>query len=346
MIIRSIAYSLPERVVTNEETVDTIKRHTVNFSGSLDKGLKTILKLLNVSGLREKRWCSERDKPIDHMAEVVRRVLDASHLKARDVDLLIYVGIGRGFLEPGNSHLLAAALGFKNAECFDVVDACQSYIRGLRIADSLFKAGSTRIALVVNAEFNMLPGGGAYPDNFRLESLRQLSYTFPSYTIGEAATATLLTADEPDNFEFHFISRPDLAELCTIPLPNFDRFCTRTDKIGRNGVGRFASYGAELHEHAMSECVAVLNRHSGKDKAATIFVHASSKREWDKFGQRAGVSERIHHVYPFTGNIVSASVPVAMADAIQKNKVKKGDYLLFWVGSAGMSFSSTGFTYY
>ncbi len=44
--------------------------------------------------------------------------------------------------------------------------------------------------MIVNGEFNMHHG---LPDNFKVTSLRQVEYTFPTYTIGEAATATIVS---------------------------------------------------------------------------------------------------------------------------------------------------------
>jgi len=151
--------------------------------------------------------------------------LSACYLTPPLIDLLIYVGIGRGFLEPGNSHMIANALGFHKAQCFDIVDACMSWARGLHLVDSLFKSGAYRNAIIINAEFNMIENGPFFPRNFALKNEEHIYYTFPSYSIGEAATATLLIHKEPENFAFNFSTLPDLADLCTIPLDGYEDFC-------------------------------------------------------------------------------------------------------------------------
>ena len=143
-------------------------------------------------------------------------------------------------------------LGFTRAECFDVIDACMSWTRAMSLVDSLFKTRNYRSAMIVNAEFNMTSGGPLFPANFALEDASQLEYVLPSYTIGEVATATLLMPDEPENFRFTFHSRPEWAELCTIPSAGFEGFCAPEEKIGALGVGRFTAWGALLHEQ--KEC--------------------------------------------------------------------------------------------
>lgn len=342
MIIRGIGASLPDRCVGNEEVIDLIRQHSQKtFCGDLERLLAILLKLLQRTGLEQRRWCARHESPIDHVARAVRIAMQGSYLRLNQIELLIYVGVGRGFLEPSNAHMMASALGFDNAECFDVTDACMSWIRALHLVNNLFKTGSYKNAMVINAEFNMQT---STPD-FVLHNAEQLAYTFPAFTIGEAATATLLTPQAPENFEFHFSSRPDLADLCTIPLPGYEEFCHPTDRIGKNNAMHFTSFGEELHKAAYNESVKVFNRLSNKKALDAVFVHASSKKAWDEFGAKIGVRDKIHHVYHKTGNLVSASIPAAIFDAIESGALVRGNQLALWVGSAGMSFSAARLGY-
>ena len=345
MIIKGIAASLPSRIVTNDHMIEMIREQSTEYQGDLEKMLMVTRALLEKSGLQERRWCDRYELPIDHVAKATRAALADSYLQNSHIELLIYVGVGRGFLEPGNSHMIANALGFHKAQCFDIVDACMSWVRALQLVDSLFKNGGYRNALIVNAEFNAQSGGPLYPHNLNLHHREQLEYRFSSFTIGEAATATLLIPSEPDNFEFHFSTRPDLSDLCTIPLPDYEGFCNPTDKIGKDGAMQFTSYGLDLHNHAFKEAIDVFEKMPPKDSIDSVFVHASSKKEWERFGVHIGLADKIHHVYPRTGNVVSASIPVAMADAIRRRDLDRDNHVIFWVGSAGMSFSATRFKY-
>ena len=202
MIIRSIAASLPSRRVSNDDVIDIIREQSTNYQGDLERALKLIRRFLVNSGLEQRRWCARHESPIDHVAMACDRALRETYLQPRQIELLIYVGIGRGFMEPGNSHMMANALGFTHAQCFDVVDACMSWVRALQLVDSLFKSGSYSNALIVNAEFNLSDGTFLAENNFELQKEEQILYTFPTYTMGEAATATLLLPKEQENFDF------------------------------------------------------------------------------------------------------------------------------------------------
>lgn len=345
MLIKNVAVSLPSRIVTNDEVVDLIRFHSTGYEGDIDRGIRTIKTLLDRSGLVNRRWCESHETPIDHVAMATRGALSETYLRPEQIELFIYVGIGRGFLEPGNSHMMASTLGFVNAECFDVVDACMSWTRAMSIIDSLFKSGQYRNAMIVNAEFNMLAGGPLYPGNFALKNPDQIEYTLPSFTIGEAATATLVLPKEPDNFSFVFRGKPAVSDLCTIPIPGYEGFCHPSERIGKNGDMHFTSFGHELHKNS-DELTAVLGKLPVPKKDIDIvFTHASSKAAWHAYGAKAGIEDKMYHIYPETGNLVSASIPAAISLAKESGHLKRGDRVVCWVGSAGMSFNVSSFKF-
>ena len=126
---------------------------------------------------------------------------------------------------------------------------------------------------------------------------------------------------------------------------NFEGFCHPTEKIGKNGIMQFTSYGLDLHNESHTEIVRVFKNMSNKDKINIVFTHASSKLEWQKFGNQINLVDKLYHIYPSTGNLVSASVPTAIHQAIESKSLQRGDNVALWVGSAGMSYNSTSFTY-
>ena len=357
MRIEGIAAVFPSRVVSNADILEMIATESKeSFRGDLDdsKIIERIRQLLHYSGIRNRRWSEPNETPIQLLARAISQALTEGECDYPDIDLLVYAGVGGGFFEPGNSHMVAHALGMRHAQCFDIRDACNSWSRALQLMYHTFQADpSVSRALVVNAEFNMYPGGPGVPDLFRLQYPEQIDWRFPAYTIGEAATATLLVRDPTREWEFHFTSRTDLADLCVIPEANYNGYCINGldgqrdisgGKIGRNGPYRFTSFGSELSAHGMSLAIDVF-RQLAIDKSAIqkIFPHASSKRDWNNGADILGVKELMFHIYPDYGNVVSASVPAGIALAREKGEIRRGDRLVAWVGSAGMSFSVCSF---
>lgn len=347
MKIESVALSLPSWEVANEEVIDLIRHHSKPvFQGNLEKALRKIDIILKKTGAEKRFWLNRQknEKPIDFIVESVESALKKANLEKDDIDLLIYVGVGRGFIEPGNSYLVAQALGMKKVRCFDLIDACMSWSATMQIIDSLFKTGQYKSAMIVNGEFTVQ--GGPLFKNYTLKNEEQIEYTFPSFTVGEAATCTILMPNDPNNFQYKFQSRADLADLCVIPIGDFDIFCHATEKTGKNGTSRFTSYGFDLHQNAELEAVKLFKTLSiERSEIDIVFTHASSKTEWSKYGDLAGIGDKIYHIYHKTGNLVSASIPAAMFLAQEDKRLKKGDKAIAWVGSAGMSFAASVFIF-
>lgn len=357
MRIGGIAASFPSRLVSNDDVLAMIVAESrESFEGDLPRAIQRVRQLLRYSGIRCRRWSDPKETPIQLLAQAIFEALRQGGCGLSDIDLMVYTGVGGGFREPGNAHMVAHALGMSHTQCFDVRDACNSWARALQLVEHGFRADtSLSRALVVNAEFNMYSGGPGVPDLFRLQHSAQIDFCFPAYTIGEAATATLLTNDPTGQWEFHFASRTDLADLCVIPEANFRGYCifgldsqhlAAGARIGLNGAGRFTSFGSELSARGTAPAIDVFRRLSiSPGEIKKIFPHASSKRDWDNGADVLGLKHLMFHIYPDYGNIVSASVPAAIALAAEKGEIRPGDSLVAWVGSAGMSFSACSFRF-
>jgi len=349
MKLESVAVSFPSRKLTNDDIVGLVEEESkLTFHGDLNRARRQIGLLLGYSGASERRWLDKGEDRMDHIVYSVKKALESANCSKKDIDLLIYAGVDRRFRE-GDAIFVAKAIGMKRIECFDILDACMSWTTAAEVAYAFLNNQRYRHIMIVSAEFNQTrENGPGYPALFRLRNLEQLKWTFPGYTVGEAATATILSHDPERKWEFSFSPRPDLADLCTIPLPGYESYCTLSDKIGRNGPGRFTSFGREMYEYGKPEAVNVFRELSKKvptGEIKAIFPHTSSKRDWDTAAKEVGAENLLYHIYPKYGNVVSASVPAGMALSIEEGRIQRGDRVAGWMASAGMSFAAYSFAY-
>jgi 3-oxoacyl-[acyl-carrier-protein] synthase III len=270
-------------------------------------------------------------------ADVILGAMDDALARAgmgpEDIDLLIYCGVGRGFLEPANAYFYARARGMRTTNCFDVTDACMSWVRAMQIAHLMLRSGAFRNAMIINGEFHL-----GLHDKWDIETLDSLSYTFPMFTIGEASTATILLPSDRE-WRFDYSSQTDFADLCTIPLPGYAEFVAPSNRIGLNGPNKFVSFGRELFE-AAEQLIGPLVQRTVPDPTTKrwYFPHAPSKTHYEILMPKYGVPrDRLYlEVFPRFGNVVSASIPLGISLAQEQGVLERGDEIAFVPVSAGM----------
>jgi 3-oxoacyl-[acyl-carrier-protein] synthase III len=331
-----MSYRVPSRVMTNSDMLAMVDQMNPDVS-RLRKAvyLRTIDTLFGRLGAqtRHVRDIAGGEKAADLILGAMDDALARADMAPEDIDLLIYCGVGRGFLEPANAYFYARARGMRSTNCFDITDACMSWVRAMQIAHLMLRAGAFRNVMIINGEFHL-----GIHDKWTIETLDSLSYSFPMFTIGEAAKATIVMPGEQE-WRFDFESRTDHADLCTIPLPAHAEFVPPSNRIGLNGPNKFVSFGRELFEVAEDMIGPMVQRTIPDIEAKRwYFPHAPSKTHYETLLPKYGVPrERIYlEVFPRFGNLVSASIPVGMCLAQEQGVLDRGDQIAFVPVSAGM----------
>jgi acyl-CoA:acyl-CoA alkyltransferase len=346
MKIDSVGVRIPTRVITNEDMLEMLAHYSAETPTLLVKTYQRIVRgLFSAAGSKTRHVRDEQkgEKPRTFIIGAMTDALEKASLEPKDIDLLIYCGVGKGFLEPANAYFYAQKMGM-NASCFDIVDACMSWIRALEISYEFLKSGRYKHIMIANGEFNMHHG---FPDNLRIRDLRQVSYTFPTYTIGEAASATILSASDGE-WQFKYKSLPNLADLCTIPLRGWDNFVEPSHRLGRNGLNNFVSYGKELFDAARQYLGPLVKELVGDlDDPDIYFPHAASDNAYLAASKVHSLptEKMFAEVFPKYGNLVSASIPVAMDMALKSGRLQRGSKVVFCPASAGMVYGAVRFVY-
>lgn len=346
MRIESVAVRTPSRKVTNEDILQFLEEHSNGASKVLVKSYQRMVQgLLKLAGsdVRYIRDYSQDEKAVGFIMGAITEALQKAEISKDEIDLMIYCGVGKGFLEPANAYFYAAQMGM-SCSCFDIADACMSWIRALEISYEFLRSGRYKKIMIVNGEFNIHHG---FPDNFKIKDLRQIEYSFPTYTIGEAATATIVSASD-DEWKFTFKTLPELCDLCTIPLDGYNSFVHETDRLNKNGLYNFVSYGQKLFASARETLAPLVAEVIGDLAVPDIyFPHAASDAAYLLAAKQIGIPlEKVYaKVFPTYGNIVSASIPMGMHMAMEEGKLKRGNEVVFMPASAGMVYSVVRFVF-
>ena len=167
-------------------------------------------------------------------------------------------------------------------------------------------------------------------------------------TIGEAATATIVTDERPDDdFYFTFKNFGEHFDLCMIPLNNVADFLPFPSE--RNLVPmKFFALSGKLIAITVDKIVQIFEADPKlrNERHVICFGHAASERAIKMIGERLGLPLDMYvQTHSRFGNTVSASVPLGISVALSGGRLRRGDKTLIIVGSAGIAVGIASFTY-
>jgi 3-oxoacyl-[acyl-carrier-protein] synthase-3 len=262
---------------------------------------------------------------------------------ASAVDGIVYCTQSPDYVMPGNAHLLHRALGLGDGVlAFDYNLACSGYVYGLAFADSFVRSGLASGILVVTSD--------TYSKhiNPRDRSARVL--------FGDGAAVTFVSANAASG------GRIVATELCThgqdfekfyIPaggmrtprdaataVETADRHgnVRSAENIHMDGLGVWAFINSAVPGHVRS----FLARQSLTLDDIDLFVlHQASKMTLDSVAKALELPpEKTVVQMSEIGNLVSASIPVALRAALDEGRVAAGSRVLLCGFGVGFSYGS------
>lgn len=335
MRFRAIEYALPSRVVGNDEILERVdKASQLHLSPDELRRVERSLRMLFKSVGTQVRYCrADGERAFELCVDAGNRALNAAGMDPGEIDLLMYVGVGRGFIEPATANVFQDLLGLENATCFDVMDACASWLRAVHIARAFIETDTYRNIMILNAEFS------AENANYELRSVEDLDFRFPTFTIGEASTATILSGSNGDDgYYADFKTFGSQRDRCLIPLPNWQEYLAADGSELR--PYEFISYGQEIMEFGLAKLVEQYRdspRFSDYDPDIVFFHSASDGMARDGMRQCGLDLDKGFYSHFRYANTVSATVPIAMSTAIAEGRLTTDSEVLLCVASAGIS---------
>ena len=342
MRVVAVEHAVPSRTVGNEELIQRILEHH-SARGAAQNGFEPAVRaFFKRTGARERRHRAPGERALDFGVAAARQALDAAGWTPTDVDLLIYVGVGRGCLEPATANVFHSVLGLTRATAFDILDACASWLRAVDVARHMLHAGTVRRVMILNCEFN-------FEEYIRWDFVdaEDLTRLGAGFTVGEAATATLLEGQDDDAFHLSFRTRGEFHDLCQIPLPHQRQYLPTFESPEEPALGFFA-HATRLNTSAID----MLERQYHEEPvfaspaADVVLGHSTSVPSRDSVARRLGIDvTRYVDTFERYGNTVSASLPLGLSLATHGGRLQRGGHVLMIMASAGITTGLCRFRY-
>lgn len=303
---------VPERVLTNAELEQMVETN--------DEWIVTR------TGIRERRIAAPEQATSDLALHASQEALRAAGLTAEDIDLIIVATITPDMFFPSTACLLQDKLGAKKAAAFDLSAACSGFIYSLATASSMIATGMYKNALVVGAEC--------------LSRITDYTDRNTCILFGDGAGAVVLGhVEEGRGFKsFELGADGSGGELLCISGGGSKLPATAASvdekkhfiHMAGNDVFKFA---VRIMGSAAEEAL----RKAGLEKSDIdlLVPHQANIRIINSAINRLDLPEDKCMInLDKYGNMSAASIPVALAEAVEQGRVNKGDTLVL-VGFGG-----------
>lgn len=303
---------VPERVLTNQDLEKMVETN--------DEWIVTR------TGIRERRLVSEEQASSDLAYEASLKALEMAGITAEQLDLIIVATITPDMAFPSTACILQDKLGAKKAAAFDLSAACSGFIYGLANASNFIATGTYKYALVVGAEC--------------LSKITDYTDRNTCILFGDGAGAVVLGAvPEGRGFKsFELGADGSGGEL--LRISGGGSRCPASPQSLENKRHFIYMAGNEVFKFAvriMGNAAEEALRKAGisKEDVDLLVPHQANIRIIQSALNRLELGEDKCMInLDKYGNVSAASIPIALAEAVETGRVSDGDCIVL-VGFGG-----------
>ncbi len=286
------------------------------------------------TGIHERRMAEPEIAASDLALEASRSALEMAGKKPEEIQLIIMATITPDTHCPAGANWLQAKLTAPQAVTFDITAACSGFIFALNVAEQYIKAGTVQNVLVVASEI----------------MTRTLNWKDRSTAIlwGDGAGAVFLTGNKEGSQILSTHIHTDGANGTNLLMPGGG---SKTTPISHESVNK------DLHTLKMIEASASVrvavkhfadacheavetNGFSIKD-VDWVIPHQANLRMIQALAKRLDLPmEKFFMTIQKYGNISSASVAIALDEAVRSKAVQKGHLVLLTAFGGGLTWGS------
>lgn len=310
---------LPERILTNQE-LETMVDTTDEW-------------IVSRTGIRERRVSSPEQASSDLAYEAGMKAIHKAGLTPDQIDLILVATVTPDMMFPSTACILQDRLGANRAAALDVSAACTGFLYGLATGAKFIESGMYRYVLVVGVE--------------SLSKITDWEDRNTCVLFGDGAGAAVLGPVEDGNgFQSFVLGADGSGGVHLNQKAGGSRMPTSQETI-ENKQHFIYMNGREVFKFA----VRVMNTATDEaiDKAGMnkedidfLVPHQANQRIIDAAVDRLGLSEdKVVVNLDRYGNMSSASIPVALDEAVSDGRIQEGNNLLLVGFGGGLTWGAT-----
>ena len=312
--ITSLGVYVPPRVLTNadlEQMVNTTEQW-----------------ILERTGIHTRHLVSDGMATSDMAVEAARKALAARGLDPQDVEVILVATVTPDMLFPATACLVQDKLGARGAWGFDLSAACSGFLYALVVGTQFIANGAHRRVLVVGAD--------------TMSSIVDYTHRATCVLFGDAAGAVLLEpADAGEQGLIDYLHEIDGSGGGSLHMPAGGSRRPASEETVRQRMHYVHQDGRQVFKYAVRKmydiCKGLLDRNGLTGRDVRVLVpHQANRRIIEATAERLGLGcdQVIINIDEY-GNTTAATIPLALATAVQAGKLNKGDLVLLTAVGAG-----------
>ncbi|MBU4342826.1 MAG: ketoacyl-ACP synthase III [Candidatus Omnitrophica bacterium] len=283
------------------------------------------------TGIKERRIASKEVAASDLGAEASRAAIKDAGLLPEDIDLIITATITPDMAFPATSCIIQDKIGAKNAACFDINAACSGFVFTMVIAQQFVNSGLYNHVLVVGTE--------------KLTSIVDWKDRLTCVLFGDGAGACVVGKSKNRVILSSFMGADGSGgHLLSVPAGG-SRLPATEDTV-KDRLHFLKMEGNEVFKIAVRIMVDAANKAIkkaglGRDDISLFIPHQANIRILLAVAKRLGVpQEKIFMNIEKYGNMSAASTAVALVEASQENRIKKGEHVVLVAFGGGLTYGA------
>lgn len=318
--LKSIGAYAPERVLSNsdlEKMVDTsdewIEKRT---------------------GIKERRIAAEDEATSDLGVKAALLAISRAEIAKEEIDLIICATLSPDYLcMPSTACVIAGKLGITDVMAFDISAACSGFVYMLSMAKAFIESGMKKNILLIGAE--------------KISSVVDYTDRGTCILFGDGAGAAIISATEHKDeaiLDIHASADGRYGDLLITPGCGSKFPCSQ--ETLDNKLNYIKMQGNDVYKVAVktltSDVIDILEKNNIDASQIDHFIpHQANFRIIEAVRAKLDfpIEKTVLTVAKY-GNTSAASIPMAMNDAYEEGRIKKGDLMLLDTFGGGFTWAS------
>ena len=284
------------------------------------------------TGIQERRIVDKGEASVEMSVNAIQQILDSRNLDPTEIDAIIVGTVTPDMLFPSCAALIQHRIGATNAWGYDLSAACSGFIFALQSGSALIESGQCEKVIIVGVD--------------TMSSILDYEDRNTCILFGDGAGAVLLEPSTEygvidaimrvDGGGGDYLKMPAGGSLHRTSHETVDKKMHYIQQDGRT-VYKFAVKGMADISYELA------TRNNLTNDDIDLFIpHQANKRIIDAAAKRLGLpDEKVLININKYANTTAGTIPIGIVEAVETDRLKKGDNLILASFGAGFTWGAT-----